>query len=87
MSIDRETVIRLAREAGIPVGICAGNPTVADMERFSTLVMGHGRKPLTDTELEEVFLFVRPGPTVRDWMLRFGRAIEVLHGITNKENT
>lgn len=51
MTIDRETVIRLAREAGFSVQHIAEPPQVYDhiagygdsLERFSALVLEHGR--------------------------------------------
>ena len=42
--INRETVLRMAREAGIPVAIVAGNPSVAQIERFAQMVAEHERE-------------------------------------------
>ena len=36
-----KTVLDLAREAGIPVGVTAGNPSTIQIERFAALVLAN----------------------------------------------
>lgn len=92
MTIDRETLIWLARESGADV--CAGyrdNDELDEyyefwpeqLERFAALVLEHGRKPLTYEQLFDVmeafgFTYDRT---------EFARAVEAAHGITNKESS
>jgi hypothetical protein len=44
MQIDRETIIKLARDVGIPVGITAGNPSTVQIEHFAKRVAEHIRQ-------------------------------------------
>ena len=49
--MDRETIIKLAREAGIPVDITAGNPSTAQIEHFAKLVAEHVIKSAPDYKM------------------------------------
>lgn len=42
--MNREEIIRMARESGIPVAIVAGNPSAAQIERFAQLVSAAERE-------------------------------------------
>lgn len=87
MNLDRETVIRMAVEARITEHVSLSHARLGALERFATLVLEHGRKPLTDDELGAMFAcaaFVSPSD--QDAAKYFARAIEAAHGITNKES-
>lgn len=79
MTIDRETVIRLAREAdcNIETERVIG---ISGLQRFATLVLEHGRKPLTEEQIEAIQKTCLS-------LLDLVRAVEAAHGITNKESS
>lgn len=39
------------------------------------------RKPLTNVQIDDVWIYAEPGTTVREWIYNFARAIENAHGI------
>lgn len=95
MTIDRETVVRLAREAGAgwrdhsEVDYYTFSPS--QLERFAALVLEHERKPLTTdvihTAAEDATKGSRDGTLQR---IAFARGVwwaEKMHGITNKESS
>lgn len=88
MPIDREIVIRLAREAHLGCGYFDGlwSACTADLECFAAIVLEHGRKPLTDEQIEMATGAKRGQPLflVAKW---FTTAIEAAHDITNKESS
>lgn len=51
MTMDRETVIRLAKDAGLPIAWISETGVIAwaQLERFAGLVLEHGCKPLPGT--------------------------------------
>lgn len=85
MTINRETVIRLAKEAGTSeAGLNIRAQSVFGLfERFAALVLEHGRKPLT---VDEIAIAIRSENFDAQELMRF-RAIEAAHGITNKESS
>lgn len=94
MTIDRETVIRLANEVGfVGYGEDVGNFSIpvpafySRLERFATLVLEHGRKPLTEEQIEAIQTACTGPYTKSLSILDFVRAIEAAHGITNKESS
>jgi hypothetical protein len=44
--MNREHIIKWAKEAAIPVGITGGNPSVQELEAFANLVAAHERNKL-----------------------------------------
>lgn len=85
MTIDRETVIRLAREVGFRDAVAM--IYARRLERFAAMVLERGRKPLTDEQIgmlstTRTFAGMHP-----DYLRDCVMAIEAAHGITNKENS
>lgn len=99
MTIDRETMIRLADEVGFcGYGEDGGTFSIpvpafySMLGRFAALVLECGRKPLTDEEIWK-FWWARPGvpdgedDSMEAQFIAAARAIESAHGITNKESS
>ena len=49
--MNREDIIRMALEAGIPVGITGGNPSAVQIERFAALVAAAAIKDAPDYKM------------------------------------
>ena len=90
MTIDRETVIKLARESGFPIAWISETGVLqwSELERFATLVLEHGRKPLTD---EQIDAYIRHANVRGSWAAPFAEGVrwgirhhEAAHGITIK---
>lgn len=92
MSIDPETVIRLAREAaGEPEQSVWGDLYIfetVELERFAAMMLEHGRKPLTD---EQIDAYIRHANVRGSWAAPFAEGVrwgirhhEAAHGITIK---
>ena len=54
--MDRTLVIQWARQAGIPVGITGGNPSMEELEAFAKLVAAHEREAIAEMFDEPVRL-------------------------------
>lgn len=81
MTIDRETVIRLADESGMlePIEFGVDALWVAnaeDLERFAALVLEHGRKPLTDEQIAKCLRATLPRTKCTTGYVAFARAVE-----------
>lgn len=83
MTIDRETVIMFGEEAGLlEPGYHTPDTAIPDLERFATLVLEHGRKPLpVSKDGMAVIIDGVPVP------VEVVRRVEAAHGITNKESS
>lgn len=94
MIIDRETVIRLAREAGAgwrdhcAVDYYTFSPS--QLERFAVLVLKYERKPLTAEQVKAVVVEAGYAWFIIQAQADFINGIrhgEAAHGITNKESS
>lgn len=85
MTIDRETVIRLAKMPDVDLawGVAGGFLTLGQLERFAALVLEHEHKPLSEWQIVDIVDAWGDGESLADLM----RAVEAAHGITNKESS
>ncbi len=96
MNTDRDTIIKLAQEAGLEHRAAAeefNSPYcdgvyLDDLERFAAIVEQHliqqgyrQRKPLTDEDIDRIDACIDKFTPLREGKRLFARAVERAHGI------